>query len=184
MEGMHKLLKHFQLCWIPLMTDSFWLECMETEVQNSKLLSLVRSPRKTAKIICSEKIDFDEFWSNKMGVRVESPSGTTREHWKQKAPLNSKVSRVLMRCVKSCLLPVLWKWSHGSRRSGPVYIPFVGSVVSFLKCFPNWPRKRKFVSRYFPVMMCQLLGELISWKLIGWVCIIWLLMRHGKVFSK
>ena len=68
------------------MTDSFWLECMETEVQNSKLLSLVRSPRKTAKIICSEKIDFDEFWSNKMGVRVESPSGTTREHWKQMAP--------------------------------------------------------------------------------------------------
>ena len=66
-EGMHKLLKYFQLCWIPLMTDSFWLECMETEVQNSKLLSLVRSPRKTAKIICSEKIDFDEFWSNKMG---------------------------------------------------------------------------------------------------------------------
>ena len=85
-EGMHKLLKHFQLCWIPLMTDSFWLECMETEVQNSKLLSLVRSPRKPRKLFVLRKLISTNFGAIKWGVRVESPSGTTREHWKQMAP--------------------------------------------------------------------------------------------------
>ena len=65
-DGLQSLLSRYTFVWIPLMRNEFWEKYLAPKVEESSLLTITRSPRKTF-LIERTKESFENFLKQKMG---------------------------------------------------------------------------------------------------------------------
>ena len=65
-DGLQSLLSRYTFVWIPLMRNEFWDKFLAPKVEESSLLTITRSPRKTF-LIEQARESFEDFLNQKMG---------------------------------------------------------------------------------------------------------------------